>query len=231
MIEKIEYHCHTSRSFDSQDDLLTKISLYKDLEFTKVYITDHDEVLEKKFISDITRPGIEVSSTFGHIILLECTRKPIINSLWFLVLWARLYNSTILIPHPFRKYTGLLERYYSRGFSINYLNWFVRNTKLIEHYNHRDKPGYNSIVKQSTLQIIKSLDGIYSSDSHSLTDIYQNGTFKKDAKVKIDKKLSSDFFKKIQIMPTRKKVNFLKKIYFFTLSARRVMIYILYGRL
>lgn len=232
MSEKIEFHCHTSNSFDCSDSLEDKIQIYRNLGFNKVYITDHDKVLSNDYITSEIRPGIEISSTFGHIILLECKKKPILNTLWFIVLWSKLNRSTILLPHPFRKYTGILERYRIKGFSQSYLNWFLRKVHLIEHYNHRDKKIIELDFSDSTLSIIKKINGVYASDSHTLADIYEPGTLVRNGEILKNDSLSHNFFNNLLIKKQVFKFKrFPSNIYNFLLSVRRSTIYITYGNL
>ena len=148
---KVEFHCHTNRSHDCDDDVNVKIKVYKDLGFDKIYITDHDKVYNIKK-SSFCAHGIEVSSTLGHIVLLDCKNKPPLNTLWFIVLWAKVHKSKISIPHCNRQFTGLIERYNSKGFGTYYLNWFLKNANYIEHYNHRDRNNLRiEFIEETTL--------------------------------------------------------------------------------
>ena len=84
---KIEFHCHTSASFDCDDLLDDKAVKYLKYGFNKVYVTDHDELF-KSTKHEIFAPGLEVSTTFGHIVLLDIEHKPPINTLWFIDLFS-----------------------------------------------------------------------------------------------------------------------------------------------
>lgn len=229
---KVEFHCHTNNSFDCFDELNDKIRIYKNHGFDKVYITDHDEILEI-YNSNICAQGIEISSTFGHIILLDCKKKPLLNTLWFLVLWAKIFDSKILIPHPNRKFTGLIERYNKKGFGFIYLNWFLQSVKYIEFYNHRDRDNFRvEIIEEKTYNLILKLNGIYSSDSHDLNDIYVNGTIiDKNNNPVLDKGKYRNFKDSFKVVIKSKKRNFFISLFNFFLTLRRALIYVKNGRL
>ena len=113
MKTKIEFHCHTSNSFDCKVSLEKRLKCYNELGFTHLAITDHDNVMSDDNLSIVSAytgklqviPSIEVSTFVGHIILLNCKRKPWINSLLFLFLWSKIYHADIYVPHPCRKGT------------------------------------------------------------------------------------------------------------------------------
>jgi len=229
---KVEFHCHTNNSHDCSDDLNDKIRIYKNLGFDKIYITDHDEVFNVNN-SSFCAHGIEVSSTLGHIILLDCKKKPPLNTLWFLVLWAKVYNSKISIPHSNRQFTGLIERYNNKGFGRFYLNWFLQKSKYIEYYNHRDRNNLRvEIIEEKTFNIILNLEGIYTSDSHNLTDIYTNGTIINKENVHVlDKEKYNRFKNSFKVVSTKIKINFLILFFNFILTIRRSLIYMKNGKL
>lgn len=229
---KIEYHCHSEASFDCSDKLIDKYHVYKTYGFDRVYVTDHDEILTKSWI-DFFAPGIEVSSTFGHIILLDCKRKPLLNTLWFLVFWSKIFDSSILIPHPNRKFTGLIERYNNKGVGIGYLNWFISNCKFIEHYNHRERNSTRlEIIDLSTYKLIFKLKGVYSSDSHSLDDIYSDGTVFIDFDCPLlDVSKTENFKNSFLLSKHQMNFNIFKIVFHFLLTIRRSLKYLVFGRL
>jgi hypothetical protein len=229
---KIEFHCHTEASFDCEDPLTVKALKYFELGFHRVYVTDHDE-LYKGSKHSIFSPGIEVSTTFGHIILLDMKYKPRLNTLWFIVLWSNIFGAKILIPHPNRKYTGLIERYNSRGIGLTYLNWFISKAKYIEHYNHREKDKLRTeSIHASTFELLLKIEGVYTSDSHSLSDIYTNGTVIDNCgKVIANVEKTSYFKTQYDICLFQKRNRLILNLFNLFLSARRAFLYTIYGRL
>ena len=229
---KVEFHCHTAASFDCNDALAEKALKYSNLGFHKVYVTDHDELLKNCEYS-IFSTGIEISTTFGHIILLDLKYKPRLNTLWFLVLWSNLFGAKILIPHLNRKNTGLIERYNSRGIGLRYLNWFISKVKYIEHYNHREKDKWRTeTIHTSTFELLLKAEGVYSSDSHSLLDIYTNGTvIDEHGNVITDIDKTRNFKTQYNVSLKQKKNCSVLNLFNLILSTRRAIIYTIYGRL
>ena len=229
---KVEFHCHSEASFDCSDSLSEKSEAYLNLGFQKVYITDHDEILCNNSYG-IFAPGIEVSSTFGHIILLDIKRKPYLNTLWFIVFWSKLFDSKILIPHVNRKFTGLIERHNSRGFSLLYLNWFISKAYYVEHYNHRENNKIRTEdIHSSTFNLLKNLNGVYTSDSHSLEDIYPIGTsVDLFGDVIVDVEKSNCFKDYFNLYDKAIEKSLLIRFYNCILTVRRSFLYLIYGRL
>ena len=183
MKSKVEFHCHTSNSFDCDVLLSERIKNYTALGFTHLVITDHDAVLNKQDLSLISScdsftqiiPGIEVSTHVGHIILLNCIKKPWVNSLFFLVLWSKLWGSQIYIPHPCRKGTGILIEYVNNKLPTWYIVWFLKYVKYVEVWNPRDTLKDKVKVDYSICQILEKKTWTIASDSHFTTDIHIEG--------------------------------------------------------
>ena len=182
-MKKIEFHCHTSNSFDCEVPLEVRLQSYASLGFTHLAITDHDVVMNKKDYALISTcdirleviPAIEVSSHVGHIILLNCRRKPLFNSLIFLVYWAKILNSEIYIPHPCRKGTGLLVEYIKNKIPTWYIAWFLTHVKYIEVWNPRDTTKDKLEVDQRIWQLLEKARWTTASDSHFENDIHIEG--------------------------------------------------------
>ena len=180
---KTEFHCHTSNSFDCDISIGERLESLIKRKFTHVVITDHDRNLSRKQVSycKFKFPeinvinGIEVSSSYGHIILIDCSYRPIINSLWFIVLWANIFSCQILIPHPARELTGLLDVFMRNGLSIKYVNWFIDKCTYFEVFNLRDSRKDKVDVNKVIFSRIMKLKPVIGSDSHFLDDIYEDG--------------------------------------------------------
>ena len=182
-LTKVEFHCHTSNSYDCDITLPERLQQYIHYGFTHIAITDHDSVItkeQKKIIeleSDNIKviPGIEVTTHAGHVILLGCTHKPFINSLFFLVLISKLFSYRIYIPHPCRKGTGLLYQYVINKIPTWYIAWFFRYVSYVEVWNPRDT--IKNLIEVDT-NIFKSLENVVftaASDSHYNNDIFVDG--------------------------------------------------------
>ena len=183
MQSKFEFHCHTSNSFDCEVPLVSRLDRYAELGFTHLAITDHDKVLtrndyalifKRKTIPQVI-PAIEVSTHVGHIILLNCKRKPWINSLFFLVVWSKIFGSEIYVPHPCRKGTGLLIEYVKNRIPNWYIEWFLSKVKYVEVWNPRDTIKDKVKVHPTIVRLLEKKCWTVASDSHYEDDIYTNG--------------------------------------------------------
>jgi hypothetical protein len=156
---------------------------YAELGFSHLAITDHDAVLTKFDYAMISSgyspiqviPAIEVSTFAGHIILLNCKRRPWINSLFFLVIWSKFFNLEIYIPHPCRKGTGLLEEYKNNKIPTWYIVWFLKFVRFMEVHNPRDLILKPVIVDRKILPFLENLRWTVASDSHHEHDTFVDG--------------------------------------------------------
>ncbi len=183
MRSKFEFHCHTSNSFDCEVSLASRLNRYSELGFTHLAITDHDTVLTRSDHALILArdaklqviPAIEVSTHAGHIILLNCKRRPWINSLFFLVLWSKIFDSAIYVPHPCRKGTGLLIEYVKNRIPTWYIAWFLSQVKYVEVWNPRDTIKDKVKVHPTIVRLLEKKYWTVASDSHYEDDIYTDG--------------------------------------------------------
>lgn len=180
---KVEFHCHTSNSFDCKVPLNVRIADFAKHGFSHIAITDHDEVLKKDDFEIIKAsneklivvPGIEVSTYVGHIILLNCSKRPYFCSLAFLVFWSKIYRAQIYIPHPCRPGTGLLKEHLRLGISTWYIKWFLGYAKYVEVSNPRDKIADRCKIHESIYEELRQLIYTVASDTHYINDINIEG--------------------------------------------------------
>ena len=173
-------------------DIYAKAKIYAEQGFDKVYVTDHNRAHSIRGLPVNWEGGIEVSTAFGHIVLLGVYTRPILNTLWFLSLYQRLFpGCKIIVPHPFRFGTGLFREYKRKSLGGSYIIWFLNLVDGFEYYNYRDT---SSIYKKKAelpklckdILMCKDLM-ICASDSHQLTDIYFKGTQIINDKVVVEK--------------------------------------------
>lgn len=183
MDTKVEFHCHTANSFDCKIPLVQRLQCYADLGFTHLAITDHDVVLDKNDLALISVhrlmleviPSVEVSTHVGHVILLNCGRKPWINSLFFLVFWCKLLGAQLYVPHPCRKGTGLLIEYVNNKLPTWYIAWFLGHVTYVEAWNPRDTIKEKVKVDHAIWLLLQKSRWTVASDSHFDDDIYLDG--------------------------------------------------------
>jgi hypothetical protein len=183
MHSKVEFHCHTVNSFDCKVPLATRLEQYAALGFTHLAVTDHDTVLtraDRVLVASAEAklhviPAIEVSTYVGHIILLNCKRKPWVNSLFFLVVWSKFCGSEIYVPHPCRKGTGLLFECVKNKMPTSYIAWFLSKVKYVEVWNPRDTIKDKVKVHAAIVRSVEMKRWTVASDSHYEDDIYIHG--------------------------------------------------------
>lgn len=177
---KTEFHCHTNRSFDCEVMIEDRIHKYKELGFDKLYITDHDKNTPLRWtrFSDTSLEicsGIEISTYYGHIIVLDSRYVPPITALWAIALWSKFSNAKIYIPHPCRPGTGFFKRCEERKPISKYIQWFLSKVDIIEVWNPRDSNRERIQINESWLNEIKSCTYAIASDSHFNNDILESG--------------------------------------------------------
>jgi hypothetical protein len=206
MTTKVEFHCHTANSFDCEVSLSLRLDRYATLGFTHLAITDHDAVLSKDDHAVIAAhgsslhviPAIEVSTHVGHVILLNCKHKPWINSLFFLVLWSKIFSSQIYVPHPCRNGTGLLIEYVKNKIPTWYILWFLSHVKYVEAWNPRDTIKDKVKVDPSIGRLLQKKCWTAASDSHYEDDIHVEGC-QKNGLQSTDPLITRFFSQKIEL--------------------------------
>ena len=204
---KTEFHCHTNRSFDCEIVIDDRIKKYKELGFDKLYITDHDRNTPRKWIklSDNSLKicsGIEISTYYGHIIILDSPYVPPITALWAIVLWSKLSNAKIYIPHPCRLGTGFFKRCEERKPISKYIKWFLRNVDIIEVWNPRDTNKQRIEINENWLVETKNSIYAVASDSHFNNDILESGCDLNG--ISSDNKYDKNFFEEKFLISNKK---------------------------
>lgn len=115
----IDLHAHTTYSGDSRisPEKLVDQLLYHP--FVKgIAVTDHDTMRGYHHVKKLTKfheeliiiPGIELSTPQGHIILLGLEKEPGLPMTVHEAVELAIKNEwVIIIPHPFRRGTGIAE--------------------------------------------------------------------------------------------------------------------------
>ena len=178
---KVEFHTHTHKSHDCNVGVTQKSEIYKQLGFDKVYVTDHNRSHSRRSLPPDWEGGIEVSTPFGHIVLLGINVRPVLNSLWCLLLYRSLTpGCKIIVPHPLRFGTGLFREYRRKSVGISYFKWFLKLVDGFEYFNLRDTDSafsHKAVLPKGGLRIIREKKYLLCvSDSHNVTDVYVKGT-------------------------------------------------------
>jgi len=196
---KTEFHCHTNRSFDCDVSIEDRLKKYRSLGFEKLYITDHDKnpLRAWRALSDESFKicnGIELSTYYGHIIVLDSPYMPPLVPLWAIVLWSKISGAKIYIPHPCRPGTGFFNRCEERKPIVAYVNWFLTKVDFIEVWNPRDRDGNRVGIQQSWLEEAGKKTFTIASDSHFTDDIFEEGCV--SSGLEFDSEYVKKFFEK-----------------------------------
>lgn len=106
----VELHTHSEASYDGRDPVELLLQQAESVGLDAIAITDHDEFEESLRAVEIAPegltviPGMEVSSSAGHVLALNIT-EPVPPGLSFEETIAAIHDQggTSIVPHPFQK--------------------------------------------------------------------------------------------------------------------------------
>ncbi|MBS7643723.1 MAG: CehA/McbA family metallohydrolase [Halobacteria archaeon] len=143
MVVNIDLHIHTSFSGDSTVTpkiLIEKLNAHPLI--TGIALTDHDTVrgyevirkLAEPYSGIIIIPGIEVTTLQGHLIILGINEKPRLPlTVWEAVDYGKSVGGIVIIPHPYRAYSGLCD--FAKSIIADAIE--VINPNASDHENRR----------------------------------------------------------------------------------------------
>lgn len=144
---KLDLHVHTNHSFDGRIDVETLLKTAQEAGLDAVAITDHDTMsavgLAKKNSGGVTViPGMEITAAGGmHIIGLFLTDEIISREIDDVIDEIHQQGGLVLIPHPYRPGTGLMDIKEERGeLSGEQAAHILSKADLIEAFNYRCRP-------------------------------------------------------------------------------------------
>jgi predicted metal-dependent phosphoesterase TrpH len=137
---KIDLHVHTNFSKDGFSSINEVVKYAKAKGLDGIAITDHDVLINEKVIEKISKenniiiiPGIEVTTKYGHLIILKPSNlKNDIEEL--------LKNEIIIIPHPLDPF--------SHGIGKNIIKKILYKKPLLEIRNSSTLPIYNKLAER-----------------------------------------------------------------------------------
>lgn len=240
-------HVHTSTSFDSFSKIEDLVKFAKFKNINTFAITDHDELnlhlLNKFQEKDIhIIPGCEFTTDLGaHIIgIFISGTLPAESTINTIIQFIKKQNGLIVIPHPLKKGSGLLNVY---GVNSVISRYVLENADFIELYNGGISIRESDILTIERVSQEYCLCKLSNSDSHKpwlIGNYYNEYSFvsnsdeleielrkktqpklhyeyRKNVKSEIDKIFENKYLKYI-IKTTLKKIPFkLKKIFKYLL--------------
>ena len=159
---KVDLHVHSEYSHDSTAKIYDILKYAKQRHLDAIAITDHDTFegnLEARRIRNVGDvqiiPGIELTIPGGeyglHVIALYIEKKPKIKNLIQVINEIKDRGGIVIIPHPFRPYTGLFWHQEHQLLGEEAVNYALENADYIEGLNLKDR---NDSISQ-TLQFIE----------------------------------------------------------------------------
>lgn len=153
----IDPHVHSEASFDGKEPIDLILEHAADIGLDAVAITDHDEIdasIKAAEIADdyglIGVPGVEVSTSVGHLLALGVDERPEENKpLKQTIKRIREMGGAAVIPHPFQRTRhGIKKRKITRPDAIETYNAWIftgyRNRRAKKYARNRDLPGVAS---------------------------------------------------------------------------------------
>lgn len=153
----IDPHVHSEASFDGKEPIDLILEHAADIGLDAVAITDHDEIdasIKAAEIADdyglIGVPGVEVSTSVGHLLALGVDERPEENKpMKHTIKRIREMGGAAVIPHPFQRTRhGIKKRKITRPDAIETYNAWIftgyRNRRAKKYARNRDLPGVAS---------------------------------------------------------------------------------------
>ena len=183
---KFDLHVHSQHSHDGYDSVDMILLRAKEIGLDGIAITDHDTIqggligvqMAKKLDLDlIVIPGVEVSTTKGHLIVLGITDDiPLGVSPERTTNMAKDLGGTVIVPHPFHPFR-------------HGLRYLPDDIDAVEIYNSRFIIGYSN-EKARKLAVDRNIPAVAGSDAH-IAEMIGYAITKIDSAPSIDKILQA----------------------------------------
>jgi len=167
----MDFHCHTSASFDSLADPLAVVRAARDRGLTHLAITDHDRIDGALRARAAAIPGItvivgeEVKTAGGDLICLFLDEAiPPGLSPAATIARARAQGALVGIPHPFDRYRG------SMGNAEDEILALAALVDWVEAFNAR-VVGEKGNEQAAELARTAGIPGVAVSDAHSTLEV------------------------------------------------------------
>lgn len=171
---RIDYHIHTCWSHDAQMPLEVLIERALEAGLTHLCVTDHDTIDGALALKRIAPPGLEIIvgcefSTSDGSQVIGVGLEAMISENRPLDLMHKIHDQggLVLIPHPFRRGSGIFRPEMRR------LEPFVRSvlsvTDIIECFNGRDT--YDNNQRNRRFAVERGLPAVAGSDAHTAGEV------------------------------------------------------------
>lgn len=171
---RIDYHAHTRYSFDSETSLEDVLTRARQAHLSRICITDHDTIEGALALRRIAPPDLDVivgcefstddgSQVIGLGLSTMIHEKRVLK----LMRAIREGGGRVLVPHPFRRGSGLFRPEMRR--STAFMDTALSLTDLVECFNGRDT--FDNNERNHRFAVERGLPSVAGSDAHVADEI------------------------------------------------------------
>jgi len=171
---RVDYHLHTLYSYDSVMPLETILERAMATGLGRLCVTDHDTIEGALALKRMSPPEVEIvvgcefSAEDGSQLLgLGLTDMIEERRLPHLLVAIREQGGQVLLPHPFRRGSGVFRAEMQR--TAGFVDEILSHTDLVECFNGRD--GYEKNQLSYRFAAERGLAAVAASDAHTPAEI------------------------------------------------------------
>lgn len=171
---RADYHCHTAFSYDSSTSAEAVLERALATRLDVLCVTDHDTIEGALALSRVRCPEVKVvvgceftADDGSHVIGLELCDMIAQRRLPALVEAIKLQGGLVLLPHPFRRGSGIFRNEAKR--SEAFVREMMARADLVECFNGRDS--FEANQRSYRLALAHGLPAVAGSDAHAPEEI------------------------------------------------------------
>jgi predicted metal-dependent phosphoesterase TrpH len=171
---RIDYHAHTCWSYDAETSLEALLARARQARLSRICVTDHDTIEGALALRQIAPPDLDVivgcefstddgSQVIGLGLSAMIHEKRVLE----LMRAIREDGGQVLVPHPFRRGSGLFRPEMRR--SATFVDRALSLTDLVECFNGRDT--FDNNERNHRFAVERGLPSVAGSDAHTPDEI------------------------------------------------------------
>jgi len=171
---RVDYHVHTSYSYDCRTSLEAVLERAARAGLGCLCVTDHDTIEGALALRQIRPPELEIVvgceftvSDGSHLIGLGLTEMIFEDRLRELVKRIKEQGASVLLPHPFRRSSGIFRNEMRR--SDAFVAELLSSTDMVECFNGGDS--YHNNQRNYSFVTERGVPAVASSDAHTDAEI------------------------------------------------------------
>jgi len=171
---RADYHVHTCWSFDAETTLEALLAQARQARLSRICVTDHDTIEGALALRRIAPPDLEVvvgcefsTDDGSQVIGLGLSAMIHEKRVPELMRAIREDGGLVLVPHPFRRGSGLFRPEMRR--SATFVDRALSLTDLVECFNGRDT--FDNNERNHRFAVERGLPSVAGSDAHTPQEI------------------------------------------------------------